>query len=123
MPFTLKRWGEFVCWIAPKTPHCGPDDQIQRIFKYHVTCKTSDDALDSEGFVVDNLTLSAYFDNACGPANPVTMSCAHFARKAALDIFALLPKSQACREVDVSIQPFEGAETVYHYRSKEDNAV
>jgi hypothetical protein len=120
MPFTLKRWGEFVCYVKPGTPHCGPDDQIQRIFKYSITCKTNDDALDHEGFIIDNLAVSAYFDNKCGPQNPVTVSCENFARQAALDLYGMLPVSHACHEVDVTITPFAGAEITYHYR-KEDS--
>lgn len=112
--FTLERWGEFEVAIQPDTPHCGPDGQILRTFGFYVTVRAGDDALDEHGFLVDNLTLSAYFEKTYGdPAHPVNHSCEQISKAAAFGIRGLIPKLSACEEIRVRIKPFEGAAVTY----------
>lgn len=122
MAFILKRWGSFTCAIQPGTPHCGPDEQLLREFRYVVTCKAGDDALDNHGFLIDNMTISAYFEQKYGnPNDPVTMSCEMLAKESAFGIRGLIPKISDCEEIDVEIFPFEGASVTYHWSNPQRN--
>lgn len=80
--FTQHARGMFKTEVGGKW-HCGPDNTSPKQLVYEVTIQYPDNALDSHGFLIDNLAFQRYFDTIRYTED----SCEVLAKKAA-DFFA-----------------------------------
>jgi hypothetical protein len=105
MKFRQSAEGAFECDVVPGTPHCGIDSTHSR-FRYHVAITyTSRSVLDSNGFLLDNLTFQAYF-NTLGK---LRVSCELVAANAVEYFVALLADNMRyVSDVSVCVFPFDG---------------
>jgi len=77
--------------------HCGPNHESPKNFDYRVYVEYGDKALDSKGFLSDNLAFDEYF----GSLPLVTDSCELMAQKAACFFWRQL--MGRCKLVEVTI--------------------
>jgi hypothetical protein len=64
--FIQRATGEFTVRLMPNTPHCGPKQttfvETSDPYRYEIELTYNAQALDSEGFLIDNLWFRSYFD-------------------------------------------------------------
>jgi hypothetical protein len=93
---------DFTINVVPGTKHCGIND-AQCKLKYMVDIDYTSDALDSNGFLLDNLDFRAYFASL----GPVTISCELLARACAQHFMGELhERIGSVTRVAVRIYPF-----------------
>ncbi len=79
--------------------HCGPDHTSPKQLLYEVTIQYPDSALDSHGFLVDNLAFQQYFDTIRYTED----SCEMLAKKAADWFCGLCQHKEARVDVDICV--------------------
>ena len=112
MSYVQRAHGDFT--IAVSGPfHCGPDHTSPKQFTYEVELHYPADALDSNGFLLDNLTFKQYFhDLGC-----TSLSCEKLARKAAEDLHRMADGRSLKTSVGIWAIP-NHAKIEYHIDAK-----
>ena len=115
MSFLQHAHGEFSATLVPGTAHCGLSYGAGiGNFKYTVEIEyISDEALDHNGFLLDNLTFQDYFQHL----EPINVSCEILARRCANDFKKMVGTRTAyvCA-VRVAIYPFGDVFVQYEKR-------
>jgi hypothetical protein len=81
MSFVQRAQGSFTVEVHGEY-HCGPNHDSPKEFTYEVEIHYPEEALDENGFLLDNLFCGRYF-NSLGSTE---LSCERLARKAAMDL-------------------------------------
>jgi hypothetical protein len=110
--FHQRAHGTFTAPVVPGTPHCGIDDTSLCNCAYRIELVYDDNALDSDGFLLDNTAFRQYFNDLC--QTPVSISCENLCRKIAADLCVLC--SDRAKRVRVALAPFAGVEVAYTHR-------
>jgi len=93
---------DFTINVVPGTKHCGINDERCKL-RYMVDIDYTSDALDSNGFLLDNLDFRTYFASL----GPVTISCELLARSVARHYLdELHTRIGSVTRVAVRIYPF-----------------
>ncbi len=85
--------------------HCGPNHDSPKRFQYEVTLHYPDSALDSTGFLQDNLGFLEYVKTYFASLQSTHLSCELLCRASAKDLCELSPDT--CEGVKVAIWPIE----------------
>lgn len=96
--------GEFSATLIPGTAHCGLSYGTGTgMFKFAIDLSYEGEALDSSGFLLDNLSFQTYFQTL----PPISVSCELLAKQASEHFLALLgDRHHFVCEVVVAIFPF-----------------
>src|SRR5690349_10291975 len=90
--FTQKAYGEFTVRLAPNTPHCGPKSTtfVERSdpYRYEIELVYNSQALDAQGFLIDNLWFREYFNSLRDVV--LSISCELLAQQIAQDMCTAL---------------------------------
>ena len=106
--FKQRAFGTTVFQVIPGTPHCGINDQSVSVDWRIELCWTAD-ALDADGFLLDNTAFKGYFTAMSTVA--IDFSCENLARKIAADIRAMAGSKLIT--ISVILSPFHGVEIEY----------
>lgn len=108
--FTQTATGSFAARVRPGTPHCGPTTHTYPTklqFTYVIELKYHGNALDANGFLVDNTWFAQYF--APYEDSQISISCENLARLIARDCLKVLGnRACQCECVTVSIGAVPG---------------
>lgn len=101
---TLQRTGQFsVRYTRDHAHQCGPTLEAD-IMNYDVTLTVGDEALDSNGFVIDNFAIEHYFHDTYHEL-PVFQSCERIALRALRDFKSTLGEKLLAAKVTISGMP------------------
>lgn len=94
--------GDFITEIVPGTNHCGIDERRGH-FKFCVDINYLDGALDSHGFLLDNLAFQEYFDSL----GPISLSCEQLSQNACNYFLSQLgDRIRFVTSINVRVYPF-----------------
>jgi hypothetical protein len=103
--FKQRAHGTTEFQVVPGTPHCGINDQTVTV-DWKLELVFESDALDSNGFLVDNTAFKGYFTGMS--TNPIRISCENLAKKIAHDVAEMAGDKLV--SVSVVLSPFQGVE-------------
>lgn len=108
--FTQTAHGQFTAYLQPNSPHCGPDQShtpISRRFAFKVQIIWSAEALDEQGFLLDNTWFHSYFASlehariSISCEKPAILACEDICRECG-------PRLCHCESVSVEIEGIPG---------------
>jgi|SRR5712671_5007331 len=106
--FKQRAFGTTEFQVIPGTPHCGINDLTVTV-DWKIELTWGADALDSNGFLLDNTAFKGYFTAMSTVA--IDISCENLAKKIAEDIRAMAGSKLIT--VSVTLSPFAGVEIEY----------